>query len=92
MKSSVMNIAVVGLTSSSQGDQGEGSGKSCLCNRFMVPHAGECSVFGLLSVVSTPVEWSVKCEVIDTLDGTCSSCLYPSFSLSLSLSLSFPNL
>ena len=41
VKSTVMNIAVVGLTSSSQGDQGEGSGKSCLCNRFMVPHAGE---------------------------------------------------
>ena len=39
-KSTVMNIAVVGLTSSSQGDQGEGSGKSCLCNKFIIPHSG----------------------------------------------------
>lgn len=39
-KSTVMNIAVVGLTSSSQGDQGEGTGKSCLCNKFVSPHPG----------------------------------------------------
>ena len=40
-KPAALTIAVVGLTTSSQGDQGEGSGKSCLCNKFVIPHAGE---------------------------------------------------
>lgn len=40
-KMSVMNVAVVGLTTSSQVDQGEGTGKSCLCNKFVTPHAGK---------------------------------------------------
>ena len=40
-KSTLVTVAVVGLTSSSLGDQGEGAGKSCLCNGFVWPHAGK---------------------------------------------------
>lgn len=39
-KSSTITVAVVGLTASAhQSMNGEGAGKSCLCNRFVWPHA-----------------------------------------------------
>ena len=42
-RSTSLTVAVVGVTSSSflgETDQGEGAGKSCLCNRFIWPHSG----------------------------------------------------
>lgn len=44
-RSTTITVAVVGLTTSSyMGEQGEGAGKSCLCNRFVWPHAGMYSL------------------------------------------------
>lgn len=43
-RSTSLTVAVVGVTSSSflgETDQGEGAGKSCLCNRFIWPHSDQ---------------------------------------------------